>query len=139
MFLSKWTAALDDSVPGRANACMSLFSDFPFTFNAGWSAGKCPGFTVTEVSLAPRCHPFILADVAQRLSFCSLLPAGLVKNLGWPWRPRVASSSPSAGAGGAGVRVSAGSTVGVNETAVWVPNEHGLTEGVLAHVAQLLV
>lgn len=68
IFLSKWTAALDDSVPGRANSCMSLFSDFPFTFNAGWSAGKCPGFTVTEVSLVPRCHPFILADVAQRLS-----------------------------------------------------------------------
>lgn len=67
-FLSKWTSALDDYGPGRANSTMSLFSDFPLTFSAEWSAGKPPHFTVTEVSQEPACHPFVLADVAQWLA-----------------------------------------------------------------------
>lgn len=50
-----------------------------------------------------------------------------------------ASSSPSPGAGGAGLRVSASRAVGVDETAIGVPNEHGLEEGVVAHLAKLFV
>lgn len=122
-WLCTWTGELS----------MTPFSDFPFTFNAGWSAGKSPHFTVAEVSPAPRCHPFVLTDSA--VAFCSLLPAGLVKNSGSPWCPWVVSSSPSAGAGGAGVCVSAGSTVSVDETTIWISNKHGLTKGILAHLA----
>lgn len=47
-------------------------------------------------------------------------------------------SSPRARAGGAGVRV-AGSTVGVDEAAVWAPNKRRLAEGAVALLAQLLV
>ena len=35
--------------------------------------------------------------------------------------------------------MSAGRAVGVDETAVGVPNEHRLEEGVLAHLAKLFV
>lgn len=136
-FLSRWTSALDDHVSGQASSCMALFLGFPFTFNANWSAGKSPCFTMTE---SPG-HPDVTRPGLQgAMAFCSLHPAGLVREgLTVPLAPPAAPSSPSAGAGGAGVRVSAGSTVGMDEATVWVSDKHRLAEGTVAHLAQLFV
>lgn len=35
--------------------------------------------------------------------------------------------------------MSAGSTVGVHKTTVWISNKHRLTKGILAHLAKLFV
>lgn len=64
---------------------------------------------------------------------CSGCPAGLVRS------PRPGLSSPGPGARGAGVRVSAGRTVGVDKPPVGKPDKRGLGERGLAQLAELFV
>lgn len=67
-------------------------------------------------------------------------PAGSRRTSEPPWCLGGPSrSSPRAGAGGAGARVSAGGAVGVHEPAVWVSHKHGLAERILAQLTALFV
>lgn len=69
----------------------------------------------------------------ERSGLCSGCPAGLVRS------PRPGLSSPGPGARGAGVRVSAGRTVGVDKPPVGKPDKRGLGERGLAQLAELFV
>lgn len=118
---------------GRTPAC--LFLGFPFTFNADWSAGTSPRFTPTDAS-GTQMSP-VSADILH--GFLLFTSAGLVRRALAAPGAQAAPSSPRARAGGAGGRVSAGSTVGVDEAAARAPNKRRLAEGTVALLAQRFV
>lgn len=79
--LSKWTTV---SLGGRARA--SLLLSFLFTFNADWSAGKSPCFTLTE-SPGHRDVASVLASTAPPRSAPGVGQARCAKNSRSPWCP----------------------------------------------------
>lgn len=114
----------------------SLFHfGFSVYIHADWSAGKSPCFTLTT---SPG-HQDVTSVLAGGLAPPLSAPCIGVQRTGGPPGTQVAPSSPSARAGGAEVHVSDGSTVGVDEVTGWVSNKHRLTEGTVAHLAQLFV